>query len=47
MGVYPDVPLAAARDKCEELASGSGTGIDPGEHREFAKLAWIEHREQL
>ena len=45
MGVYPDVPLAATREKCEELARGGAGGIDPGEQRKVAKLGWIESTE--
>jgi len=45
LGVYPDVPLAAAREKREEARRQVAAGIDPGEQRKAAKVALIESTE--
>jgi len=45
LGVYPDVPLAAAREKREEARRQVATGIDPGEQRKAAKVALVESTE--
>ncbi len=45
LGVYPDVPLAAAREKREEARRQVAAGIDPGEQRKAAKIALIESTE--
>ena len=39
MGVYPDVPLKAARDRRDEARKQIANGIDPGEHRKANKNA--------
>ena len=45
LGVYPDVGLAAARDKREEARRLVAAGIDPTEHRKAAKVALVESTE--
>lgn len=45
LGVYPDVPLAAAREKREEARRQVAAGIDPGEQRKAAKVALVESTE--
>jgi integrase len=45
LGVYPDVPLAAAREKREEARRQVAAGIDPGEQRKAAKVALAESTE--
>jgi integrase len=45
LGVYPDVPLAAAREKREEARRQVAAGIDPGEQHKAAKVALIESTE--
>jgi integrase len=45
LGVYPDVPLAAAREKREEARRQVAAGIDPGEQRKAAKVAQVESTE--
>ena len=45
LGVYPDVQLAAAREKREEARRQVAAGIDPGEQRKAAKVALIESTE--
>jgi integrase len=45
LGVYPDVPLAAAREKREEARQQVAAGIDPGEQRKAAKVALVESTE--
>ena len=45
LGVYPDVPLAAAREKREEARRQVAAGIDPGEQRKAAKVALVEGTE--
>jgi integrase len=45
LGVYPDVPLAAARERREEARRQVAAGIDPGEQRKAAKVALIESTE--
>jgi integrase len=45
LGVYPDVPLAAAREKREEARRQVAAGIDPGEQRKAAKAALVEGTE--
>ncbi len=45
LGVYPDVPLAAAREKREEARRQVAAGIDPGEQRKAAKMALVESTE--
>ena len=37
MGIYPDVTLAKARDRRDELRKLLADGIDPGAHRKAAK----------
>ena len=39
MGVYPDVPLKAARDRRDDARKQIANGIDPGEHRKTHKSA--------
>jgi len=39
MGVYPDVPLAKAREKRDKARQLLADGIDPGEHRKSVKEA--------
>jgi|ERR1017187_1380536 integrase len=38
-GVYPDVPLKLARDRCEAARQQLAAGIDPGEKRKAEKVA--------
>jgi hypothetical protein len=45
LAVYPDVGLAAARDKREEARRLVASGIDPTEHRKAAKVALVESTE--
>jgi integrase len=45
LGVYPDVSLAAAREKREEARRQVAAGIDPGEQRKAAKVALVESTE--
>jgi integrase len=45
LGIYPDVPLAAAREKREEARRQVAAGIDPGEQRKAAKVALVESTE--
>jgi Arm DNA-binding domain len=45
LGVYPDVGLAAARDKREEARRLVAAGIDPTEHRKATKVALVESTE--
>lgn len=45
LGVYPDVPLAAAREKREEARRQVAAGVDPGEQRKAAKVALVESTE--
>jgi hypothetical protein len=47
LGVYPDVPLATAREKREEARRQVAAGIDPGEQRKAAKVAWVEGTENI
>ncbi len=42
MGIYPDVTLAKARDRRDELRKLLADGIDPGAHRKAAKSARVE-----
>ncbi len=42
MGVYPDVPLARAREKRDEARRLLADGIDPGENRKVQKAAKFE-----
>ncbi len=37
LGIYPDTPLAKAREKRDEARRLLADGIDPGEHRKAAK----------
>ncbi|WP_325169106.1 Arm DNA-binding domain-containing protein, partial [Xanthomonas hortorum] len=39
IGVYPDVPLALARQRRDEARQLLAQGIDPGEHRKAATAA--------
>ena len=39
MGVYPDVPLAKARERRDEARKLLADGIDPSEHRKATKTA--------
>ncbi len=41
LGVYPDVPLAKAREKRDEARKLLADGIDPGEHRKVEREAKI------
>jgi Arm DNA-binding domain len=45
LGVYPDVQLAAAREKREEARRQVAAGIDPGEQRKAEAIALIESTE--
>jgi integrase len=45
MGVYPDVPLARAREKRDEARRLLADGIDPGENRKVQKAAKYERAE--
>lgn len=42
MGVYPDVSLKLARDRCREARTLLATGVDPGEQRKAEKKAKAE-----
>ena len=42
LGVYPDVSLAAARKKADELRAVLAEGVDPKEHREDKQRAQVE-----
>ena len=42
MGIYPDVTLAKARDRRDELRKLLADGIDPGAHRKAAKSVRVE-----
>ena len=37
LGVYPDVKLETARDKCDAFRQQLAAGIDPGEARKAEK----------
>ena len=39
MGIYPDVPLAKARERREEARKLLADGIDPGENRKAIKAS--------
>lgn len=41
LGVYPDVPLAAAREKRDEARKTLAGGVDPGEAKKAAKRATL------
>jgi len=45
LGVYPDVPLAAAREKREEARRQVAAGIEPGEQCKAAKVAVVQSTE--
>jgi integrase len=42
LGVYPDVPLAKARERRDEARRLLADGIDPSEHRKATKAASVE-----
>lgn len=42
MGVYPDVPLKLARERCREARTLLAVGADPGEQRKAEKQAKAE-----
>ncbi|MEE4378364.1 MAG: Arm DNA-binding domain-containing protein, partial [Candidatus Competibacteraceae bacterium] len=42
LGVYPDVTLKEARDKCAEVRRQIAAGIDPSVHRKAQKSARAE-----
>ncbi len=39
LGVYPDVPLADARDRCDDARKLLKSGVDPSQNRKTEKLA--------
>ncbi|MBB6573549.1 Arm DNA-binding domain-containing protein [Xanthomonas arboricola] len=43
LGVYPEVPLALARQRRDEARQLVAQGIDPGEHRKAATAARADH----
>ena len=42
LGTYPEVPLKAARERCDEARRLLANGIDPSEHRKAEKTARAE-----
>lgn len=42
LGVYPDVPLALARQRREDARQLLARGVDPAEHKKAAALARAE-----
>ena len=42
LGIYPETPLAKAREKCEAARKLLAEGIDPGQHRKAVKASKTE-----
>jgi integrase len=45
LGVYPDVPLVLARERCDAARKLLATGVDPSENRKAAKATRMERAE--
>lgn len=42
LGVFPEIALKDARDRCDAIRKLLAEGIDPGEHRKVMKTAAID-----